>query len=465
MIRPGRFTFLALVLAGWPVSFAFGQDEDLQKRINKAISRGVYYLQHLPRAQGKWMYGDHSPGLTALVGWTLLETGLPQNDPLIQETAKTLRQAALDMNLTYHLALTLLFFDRLGEPENEAFIQSLAVRLLSGQGQLGGWGYLCSLATQEEKDRLRRHLEESGKGPEEGKEKPGPEKKPARSRELPAAVKKQLEEIELRGKVGPPGDNSNTQFAMLALWVARRHGLPVDEALRDVGQRFRKTQMADGTWGYMYAKLPPNYPRPADKTLDPRATMTCAGLLGLALDHGVKRKKDEKKPADLKKDPVVKAGWKVLEEVLKNPEGRKEKELLGKKTNFYYFLFSLERMAVVYNVKKIADKDWYLWGAQILVDSQGVSGNWAGEHGPADTCFALLFLKRANVAEDLTLNLQGIIKEPQKKKVKKKEANPFEDLPKLLPKEKGKSKTSYHSRGGSRVSLVGIGGRGNREVN
>ena len=27
-------------------------------------------------------------------------------------------------------------------------------------------------------------------------------------------------------------DGSNTQFAMLALWVARRHGMPVDEAYR-----------------------------------------------------------------------------------------------------------------------------------------------------------------------------------------------------------------------------------------
>ena len=46
---------------------------------------------------------------------------------------------------------------------------------------------------------------------------------------------------------------------------------------------------------------------------------------------------------------------------------------------------------------------------------QGSSGNWTGEYGLPDTCFALLFLKRANVAEDLTLNLRGIIKTRAKK--------------------------------------------------
>ena len=37
-------------------------------------------------------------------------------------------------------------------------------------------------------------------------------------------------------------DNSNTQFAMLALWAARRHDVPVEVALGLVEQRFRATQ-------------------------------------------------------------------------------------------------------------------------------------------------------------------------------------------------------------------------------
>ena len=38
-------------------------------------------------------------------------------------------------------------------------------------------------------------------------------------------------------------DHSNTQFAVLALWVARRHGMPVDYALWKTEQRFRALQI------------------------------------------------------------------------------------------------------------------------------------------------------------------------------------------------------------------------------
>src|SRR5207302_534180 len=47
------------------------------------------------------------------------------------------------------------------------------------------------------------------------------------------------------------------------------------------------------------------------------------------------------------------------------------------------------------------------WGAEILVANQAENGNWdkGGYHGAKptlDTCLALLFLKRANLARDLT---------------------------------------------------------------
>ena len=42
-----------------------------------------------------------------------------------------------------------------------------------------------------------------------------------------------------------------------------------------------------------------------------------------------------------------------------------------------------------------------------LVASQRDGGTWEGEFGPdVDTCFALLFLRRANLAKDLTASLR-----------------------------------------------------------
>src|SRR5205807_7346809 len=109
-------------------------------------------------------------------------------------------------------------------------------------------------------------------------------------------------------------------------------------------------------------------------------------------------------PRDLLKDTQVKRGLQVLAEALTDPP-------TPQTPNFIYFLFSMERVGVVYNVKKIGDHDWYAWGARKLVDSQDKDGSWTEgfPYEAADICFALLFLKRAKVALDLTEILEAPI--------------------------------------------------------
>ena len=74
------------------------------------------------------------------------------------------------------------------------------------------------------------------------------------------------------------------------------------------------------------------------------------------------------------------------------------------------------------NLKTIGGKDWYGWGAQILLGNQAPDGHWRGAfyNGTSphvDTCFALLFLKRANFVADLTENLKlyMVIRDPAAK--------------------------------------------------
>src|SRR5262249_6612395 len=187
-------------------------------------------------------------------------------------------------------------------------------------------------------------------------------------------------------------------FAMMALWVARRHGVPVDEALTQVEARFRRVQVADGGWTYVVSgfQLEPSTP-----------AMTCAGLLGIALGHGVKKSPQKK---DILSDAAVKKGLKTLDRMLGEFAQKKEA-----RDNDFYTLWSLERMAVVYDLKRIGDRDWYRFGSDLLVNSQNIEGSWTGKYRVADTCFALLFLKKANVAEDLTLDLlKGVAKDRPK---------------------------------------------------
>ena len=123
-----------------------------------------------------------------------------------------------------------------------------------------------------------------GKEPDR-RTKPKDQSAPARRtvKDLPREIQQQLQLLNRQGNALPPGfvnmaDNSNTQFATLGLWVARKHGLPVDAALVRVNQRFRNSQNADGGWGYTSGEKFQGMSS---------STMTCAGLLGLTVAHGV----------------------------------------------------------------------------------------------------------------------------------------------------------------------------------
>jgi len=85
----------------------------------------------------------------------------------------------------------------------------------------------------------------------------------------------------------------------------------------------------------------------------------------------------------------------------------------------YYFLWSLERVGMVYGLKTIGKNDWYEWGADLILKRQLPGGGWRGNYEePVDTCFALLFLKRSNLASDLTAKLKGRVHDPGEVKLK-----------------------------------------------
>ena len=76
-----------------------------------------------------------------------------------------------------------------------------------------------------------------------------------------------------------------------------------------------------------------------------------------------------------------------------------------------YLLWSIERVGVLFDLPTIADKDWYRWGAEVLVANQSDQGAWPegggypGATPPINTSLALLFLRRANLVFDLTTRL------------------------------------------------------------
>jgi hypothetical protein len=71
-----------------------------------------------------------------------------------------------------------------------------------------------------------------------------------------------------------------------------------------------------------------------------------------------------------------------------------------KRTWFYYYLYGLERAGVMAGTYELGKHDWYDEGAAQLLGLQSPSGNWPVDGSAtelADTCFALLFLKRGTI--------------------------------------------------------------------
>jgi hypothetical protein len=410
---------LAVLLLGacclLPASRAFAQDAALQRDINQAIDRGVAYLKQIQNKDGRWQPPAYSAGTTALAVWTLLESGVSPDDPAVQKGIRALREDAIPLVHNYSAALAIMCLDRLDDPADEALIESLAFRIMASQTRDGGWGYTLTAPPASEIERLtliRKRIEDT-QGKREPRKAP---RKPGDATQLAPEIRLQLTRLFREGLHEVVGDNSNTQFAMLALWVARRHGMPVDASLALVEARFRQSQYPIGIWTYFLGNQATIDEKTLREPFGSIQSMTCAGLLGLAVGHPTtdKPKAPKKLPRkDLTKDLQIKAGLAAVGAFIGAPfEDRSKVPTIGGKA--YYSLWTLERMGVVYGLKTIANKDWYTWGAQLLVANQKPDGSWHGEYGlgGCDTCFALLFLKRANVAPDLTANLQGKVKDP-----------------------------------------------------
>ncbi|MCI0459979.1 MAG: hypothetical protein L0Z62_23760 [Gemmataceae bacterium] len=424
-----------------------------QVQIQAAVDRGVSFVRkQILEGEPEYHYNDPGAGsytgVVALGGLTLLECGLSPSDEAVQKAIKTVRDQAPRLRFTYSLALAILFLDRFCEgkdsghashDQDKELIRTFAVRLMAAQKQNGGWGYYCDPLSPEEHVRLLALVNE-------GK---------------PLA----------KGDEGHD-DNSINQFVTLALWAARKYGVKTQRALKATEKRYRDNQHKDGSWGYR-----------ARDTGDLRDSTTCAGLISLAVGRATDRealeKKDDKghaapdpKGADVTKDPAIEKALKFVghavgkdprrlhdltrkqrqkhtqdmmalhrkwhsagpdeQRAIKSEIEKLDKAPLLRGTYFgsdswgdLYFLWSVERVAVVFDLKLIDGKDWYGWGLDIILSKQEQDGSWRDRFpGICDTCFALLFLKRANVAKDLTDKLRTVTARPSVRAVPPRRPEP-----------------------------------------
>src|SRR5579883_374952 len=352
----------------------------LPERVNRAIDRGVAYL--LAHHAEHNHYRRH----LGLLGLTLLECGVPADNPTIRQIAAWIRSRERELTQTYELSLAILFLDRLGDPGDDTRIRIFGQRLLSGQLDCGSWTYTC--LTNDPAGVAANVANAKNRGPVRmANGLPVIPPLPAWQNNRSGRSRQALPRIVYRG------DNSNTQFAILGLWVAQRHGLPAQSALLANEQYFRNTQLADGSWAY----------NPHGRNW--RDSNTCAGLMSLAMRYGViggQGRDIRPQQAIQVHDAAVNQGLRHLAQSLDKIKLAGTRIVGVDARDALYFLWSLERMAVIYDLKKIGKREWYPWAAEMLVDVQAPDGQWSG-NDPVNTCFALFILKRSNFAKDLQL--------------------------------------------------------------
>lgn len=430
--RLPAFALAALVLvAGTHPASAQPADQDA---IDRSIEAGVRYLKESQKPGGSWGDGTGpgagkgwGVGFTALAGIALIEAGTPTSDPSIRKAANVIRLNTSELDDTYEVALAILFLDRLKEKSDRLTIQILAGRLIAAQRPSGGWGYKVPKQTAADVSQLLTSLR---------KMSPPPPPTYPSARTRPAGLGlciKAGDDVLLRPAPAfdaakartaglstvPPGmrqlpvlfdppaglpddpkdagtDNSNTHFAMLGLWASRKYDVPTDRTFALVNRRFRTSQGGNGTWAYAFARNGANG----------GGATTCIALLGVAIGYVVSPDPNVRP----ERDPLLQKAFVALGNTVGEPAGTTANRPKVKDVGGLYFMWAMERIAVLYDLRKLNKKDWYLWGAEILLGNQLPDGSWdeggyPGQHAVLNTALAVLFLRRANLTPDLSRRL------------------------------------------------------------
>jgi hypothetical protein len=347
MLGNGRWPVVAVVMMGlgwsWisvPVDAAVTRDE-----VERSIREGVRYLKSRQRIDGSWPEADDEArtGMTSLAALALLTAGESPDSPTITSALKFLRGFdPRTLNSVYSVSLQTMVFAA-AKPKDDLIRIGANVAWLE-EAQLkpgdppwpGSWSY-----------------------------------KNTRTRQ---------------------GDNSNSQYALLALNAAAELNVPVKPETWTLARTYWKSQQhRDGSWAY----------NPLNGNSDSTGSMTCAGLSSLIIT-GMKRFQGQE---TIKGDQISRCG-----EGAADPDVQRAINWLSQ--NFrvgqnigvglqwkYYYLYGLERAGRLSGVRFFGSHDWYREGAEELVHQQDkFQGFWRGGMVESEpmiaTSFSLLFLAK-----------------------------------------------------------------------
>ena len=296
--------------------------------VRSAVVRAVKRLRKEQKRDGSF---GTMPGETALALLTLRDARVPADDKACRRAASNLERSLPDGSV-YGAAIGIVALLEQNPRLHDSKVRELLADVISGQCKNGQWTYAYR----------------------------------------PTKRKK-------------AGDNSNAQFAMLALAAARAHGLKVPQEPFDRCRTFlESTQNKDGGWGYSAKERSRSY-----------ASMTAGCLMMVALARAPDAKANASRPSERRAlawlgrhfDPALNTGARAA-------FGAKAKK---RSDSFWrhYCLWSMERAGAAAHAETFGERAWYPEGARRLLATQRDDGGWRNpETLLRATCFAVLFLGR-----------------------------------------------------------------------
>ena len=347
----------------------------------KAIERGLEWLAGARTGSGLYRTLFGASGPTALALYAMASCGVKESDPGFRETVQKLAGLPVSrkgdmgdvaggkpaLRMTYDHALAVLAFAAIDAAKYEANIRRSVRALVKAQKKSGQWDYtVCT------------------RGPLDA------------------------------------GDNSNTQFALLALRAAAGRGISVPRSVwARACRHFENTVGNDGGWGYgCRGVMDGSY-----------GSMTASGVASLVMARAGLLGKDKASTHRYLEERAIQGGLAWLRKYTTAGEHpgivsvklrRAPRGYTGFKQRafHYYWLYSMERVGGLLDLRGSADhrwyRDWYENAADWLVKNQETDGSWKNDHADtvapesplAATCFALLVLSRATTS--LTVHMRPV---------------------------------------------------------
>lgn len=387
----------------WSLEFALSREIDsagskLREDVAEAIRRGSDRVLSWQRANNGWRHGRrHNRGGTALALLTLLMCDTPKDDPRIERGFAALQP--MDLEDTYSVACSIMAYEAryISEEERRAW-------LANPDGQQDFKREL-SAADRKEVERLVQWLKDNQNEPN------------------PFYNYKRGHEDDLSRF-----DFSCTQYALLGFAAALRCDVKIPTGIvkplveriidyqQEAGPRIRRVtdyQPAEGKrearstvatkaveargWNY---RTRASWDRYAE-TGDAYGSMTTAGLTCLLVGLEIARSMNEEDFRAEFGNRSVFTNWeRRATESLESGMAWMEHWFSATRNPnrgrgwYEYYLYGLERIMVLSRTRYLGTRNWYNEGAAALVAIQDEHGGWGNL---AETCLALLFLKKGTV--------------------------------------------------------------------